>query len=534
MENRIKIFDTTLRDGEQSPGAAMSIEQKVKMAVMLERMGVDRIEAGFPVSSPIQYEAVERIGKTIRNSTVVGLARAVEGDIDAVDRALNECENRMLHLFIATSPLHRMFKLKMSKLEILRKLKETLQYAAERFDEIEFSAEDASRTEPAFLVEVVRTAIDNGATTINIPDTVGYATPEEFGDLIRRLRDDIPQLERRVLSVHCHNDLGLAVANSLSAVKNGANQVEVTLNGIGERAGNCSLEELVMILNVRRDVLGFYTDIDESCLYPASKLLQNITGLMVPRNKPLFGENAFSHESGIHQHGVLENKATYEIIKPTDIGRGEETLVMGRHSGKHAFAAKLRKLGLELDEKQFNQGFERFIALADRKKEVYDEDIIDIVSNLLGQAHPGYQIEYFNSTTGNHTIPMGTVKLKLGDESFIASAHGDGPVDALYKSIDAAIGRESVLKEYQLQAIGPFKDAIGQVRIVVERDGQCFTGRGSSTDIIEASILAYLNAINCDLFYNSSEASEKPSLSASPIQRKKGGMNEKNANADHG
>ncbi len=502
MKEKIKIFDTTLRDGEQSPGASMSLEQKIKMAIALERLGVNRIEAGFPVSSPIQFEAVKKIGETVTNSTIVGLARCVNIDIDAVYNSLKNNKDRMLHLFIATSPLHREFKLKMKKNDILKSIKEKLQYSKKFFKNIEFSAEDASRTEPEFLIEVVRTALQNGANTINIPDTVGYSTPEEFGSLIKLLKAEIPELEGNDLSVHCHNDLGLAVANSLSAIKNGASQVEVTLNGIGERAGNCSLEELVMVLNVRKDILDYKTDIVENLLYPTSRLLQNITGLIVSRNKPLFGDNAFSHESGIHQHGVIENKETYEIIKPENIGRGEETLIMGRHSGKHAFSEKLDQLGISLKKDQIERGFELFTALADKKKEVYNEDILNIVTSILGTFSKGYKLEYFNSTTGNKTIPSGTIKILEGKKEYIASAHGDGPIDALYKSIDSAIGVKTKLKEFQIQAVGQFKDAQGQVRIVVEIDNKNYIGKGTSTDIIEASVFAYLNAINSNLFSN--------------------------------
>jgi 2-isopropylmalate synthase len=498
MSREVKIFDTTLRDGEQSPGAAMSEDQKIEVAFTLERLGIDRIEAGFPVSSPVQFNAVKRIADMLDFATVVGLARCVEKDIDAVRDSLKNSRNKMLHTFIATSPLHRDFKLKMSKEEVLKRITEKMTYARKFFDQIEFSAEDASRTEPEFLFEVIRTAIKNGATVINIPDTVGYAIPTEFGELTKAIVENVPEFkEYKVdLSVHCHNDLGLAVANSIAAVQNGANQVEVTLNGIGERAGNCALEELVMAFKVRKDLLDFHTNIKIGLLYPTSKLLQNITGLIVPRNKPIFGDNVFAHESGIHQDGVIKHKETYEIMKPESIGRSIESLVMGRHSGKHAFKKKMEQYGIVLTPEQFDKCFENFTVVADKKKEVYDEDIFNIVSSVLGRFEKGYQLLYFHTYTGNTLIPTGTVKLKKDDLEYTAVAYGDGPVEALFNAIDSALEIKTQLKEFMVQAIGHEKDAQGQVKIMLEIEGEEFVGKGSSTDIMEASVLAYLNAIN--------------------------------------
>lgn len=498
MNREVKIFDTTLRDGEQSPGAAMSEDQKIEVAFTLERLGIDRIEAGFPVSSPVQFNAVKRIADMLDFATVVGLARCVEQDIDAVRDSLKNARNKMLHTFIATSPLHREFKLKMSKEEVLKRITEKMTYARKFFDRIEFSAEDASRTEPEFLFEVIRTAIKNGATVINIPDTVGYAIPTEFGELTRLIVENVPEFKKYEvdLSVHCHNDLGLAVANSIAAVQNGANQVEVTLNGIGERAGNCALEELVMAFKVRKDLLDFHTNIKTDLLYPTSKLLQNITGLIVARNKPIFGDNVFAHESGIHQDGVIKHKETYEIMKPESIGRSIESLVMGRHSGKHAFKKKMEQYGIVLTPEQFEKCFENFTIVADKKKEVYDEDIFNIVSSVLGRFEKGYQLTYFHTYTGNTLIPTGTVKLKKDEEEYTAVAYGDGPVDALFNAIDSALGIKAQLKEFMVQAIGHERDAQGQVKIMLEIEGEEFVGKGSSTDIMEASVLAYLNAIN--------------------------------------
>jgi 2-isopropylmalate synthase len=517
----IVIFDTTLRDGEQSPGASMSVEQKVKMAAALEQLGVNRIEAGFPVSSPVQFEAVKRIGASLKKAAAVALARCVQKDIDAARDSLENVPNKMLHLFIATSPLHREHKLKLSKKQILETIAHHLTYARQFFHQIEFSAEDASRTEPEFLFEVIRTAIRHGARTINIPDTVGYAVPQEFSRLIESINGKVPEIEDVTLSVHCHNDLGLAVANSIAAVLSGAGQVEVTLNGIGERAGNCSLEELVMAINVRGDFLNFDTGIDTRLLYPTSRLLQTFTGLIIPRNKPVFGDNAFAHESGIHQHGVIKHSETYEIMKPEHIGRAPETLVMGRHSGKHSFKEKLEQYGIQLNGEQFENAFQKFTGVADKKKEVYDEDIFDIVAGILGRFSSGFRMTYFHAYTGNDTIPTATVKIRGGSEEYVASDTGDGPVDALFRSIDSAIGIRTRLKEYVIQAIGAGKDAQGQVKITVEIDGEEFLGRGTSTDILEASGLAHINAVNRFMLRNAANHFEEKQTheSVSPLPR---------------
>lgn len=498
MARYIKIFDTTLRDGEQSPGASMSLEQKVEMAEALESLGVDIIEAGFPVSSQVQFEAVRRIASILEKATVVGLARCVQKDIDAAYDALKDAAHPMLHLFMATSPLHREYKLKMTKDEILMQIAKHLDYAKGIFNRIEFSPEDASRTEEDYLLEVIQTAIQHGATTINIPDTVGYAMPEEFGRLVSKIVESVPEIKKGEvdLSVHCHNDLGLAVANSLAAVEAGASQVEVTLNGIGERAGNAALEELVMGLEVRRDVYDVDTKIRKEYLYPTGKLLQNLTGLLFQRNKPIFGDNVFSHESGIHQHGVLAHPETYEIMNPTAIGRHSETLVMGRHSGTHALKKKLQQYNIKLTDDQFSKVFERFSEIADKKKEVYDEDLFTIVSTVLGGGMGGYSLDYFHVYTGNNLIPTATIKLKDNDGQFIATATGDGPVDAVFNAIDKGSNIDCTLEEYIIQAVGSGKDAQGQVKLMLRIGDQLYGGKASSTDIIEASALAYLNAVN--------------------------------------
>jgi len=498
MARYIKIFDTTLRDGEQSPGASMTLAQKVEMAEALESLGVDVIEAGFPVSSKVQFQAVQEISSLLKKATVAGLARCVRKDIDAVYESLKNAAHPMLHVFIATSPLHREYKLKKDCSEILASIAEHLDYARTLFDRIEFSPEDASRTEHDFLLEVIDTAIEHGATTINIPDTVGFAMPQEFGKLIELIVERTPAIKNGTvdLSVHCHNDLGLALANSLSAVLAGANQVEVTLNGIGERAGNCALEELVMSLEVRRDIYDVDNNIRKEYLYPTGKLLQNLTGMVFPRNKPVFGDNVFMHESGIHQHGVLSNRETYEIMNPATIGRSTESLVMGRHSGKHAMKEKLEHYNIKLSEEQFQKVFEKFSVLADKKKEVYDEDLFSIVSTVLGSFIDGYRLMYFHVYTGNNLIPTATIKVREKESEIITSATGDGPVDAIFKAIEDVCGITGILKEYIIQAVGSGNDAQGQVKLMLQIDDELYAGKASSTDIIEASALAYINAVN--------------------------------------
>ena len=498
MARKITIFDTTLRDGEQSPGASMTVEQKIEMAEALDRLGVDRIEAGFPVSSPVQFDAVKRIGAAVKNATVVGLARCKKIDIDAVRDSLADCPRKMIHIFIATSPLHMEHKLRMSEDEVLESITEHVSYARQQgFELIEFSPEDASRSEWDFMVKALKTAVAAGANTLNIPDTVGYAMPEEYGGRMAALKREIPELGDTVkLSAHCHNDLGVAVANSLAAVNAGADQVEVTLNGIGERAGNAALEELVMCLRVRKDLWDVECGIRTEYLYPTSKLLQNITGLVTPRNKPIFGDNVFSHESGIHQHGVLKNRETYEIMDPAHIGRNRESLVMGRHSGKAALKDKLEKYNIVLTIEQMDSLYEKFITIADKKKEVYDEDLFTMVSGVLGDLPTGWRLETFQTWTGNTLIPSATVKLTKGENDMLGTQAGDGPIDAVFKAIDQCTGITGRLTEFVITAVGSGKDAQGQVKVQVDFDGRIADGKASSTDIIEASALAYVNALN--------------------------------------
>lgn len=493
---KIKIFDTTLRDGEQSPGASMSVDEKVEIALMLEALGVDLIEAGFPVSSPVQFEGVKRVSEAVNEPIVVALARCVEKDIEAAYEALKHAKKKMIHVFIATSPLHRKYKLRMEKDEILKRIEKYVGYARKYSELVEFSPEDASRTELPFLIEVVKTAIKAGATTINIPDTVGYSLPDEFGNIIKTLKEEVKELRDVDLSVHCHNDLGLALVNSIFAIKNGADQVEVTLNGIGERAGNCALEELVMTMKVRKDLLDFETNIKTELIYPSSRLLTHITGLIPARNKPIVGENVFLHESGIHQDGILKMRETYEIMKPEDIGRSSDTLVLGRHSGKHAVKRKLESYGVKLDEEKFQKVFEKFLELADKKKEVYDDDLISIVSDVLREPVNGYKLLHFHVHTGNNLLPTAAIRLRLGDDEYEAAETGNGPVDAIFKAVDKITRFDTKLEEYIIQAVGSGKNAQGEVKLTLRINGELASGRGISTDIVEASVVAYINAIN--------------------------------------
>lgn len=496
----IRIFDTTLRDGEQSPGASMNVQQKLEIAKALERLGVDVIEAGFPVSSKVQFDAVYTIAEQVTTPYIAALARCVQKDIDAAYEATKPSKKRMLHIFIATSPIHMEYKLRMTPQEVLNRIEEMLIYSKKFFDNIEFSPEDASRTEYEFLVKVINTAIKYGATTINIPDTVGYAIPFEFGELIAKLKKDIPQFkdESVHLSVHCHNDLGLATANALAAVANGATQVETTINGIGERAGNTALEEFVMALVTRKDIFhNKKTNIKTELLYPTSKLLVHLTGLVLARNKPVVGENAFMHESGIHQDGVIKHKQTYEIMNPAMIGRDSETLVLGRHSGMHGFKKQLEKLGIVFEKQEmFDIAFQRFSELADRKKEVYDDDLLAIVSDLIDRMPEGYILDYYNVNSGNTVIPTATVRLKKGEETFDGASTGDGPVDAIFKAIDNITGIQTKLVEYIVRGVSSGKDAQGEVQVTLEIDSKRYNGRAASTDVIEASAKAYINAVN--------------------------------------
>ncbi len=497
MADRIIIFDTTLRDGEQSPGCSMNTKEKIEMARQLARLGVDVLEAGFPIASDDDFEAVKAVAQQLKDGPIIaGLARAKDLDIDRAWEALKHAERPRIHTFIATSEIHIKYKLKSTPAEVLEATVAAVKRAKNYTDDVEFSPEDAHRTDQEFLCRVVEAAIQAGATTINIPDTVGYGLPWEFGDRIRNLMNRVPGIDRVVMSVHCHNDLGLGVANSLEAVRAGARQVECTINGIGERAGNASLEEIVMAIRTRKDFLHFDTNIRAEEIYRTSKLLQSITGVSVQPNKAIVGANAFAHEAGIHQHGVLQTPMTYEIMTPESVGVPRSRLILGKHSGRHAFKKRLEELGVGLEEAELNAAFVRFKALCDRKKEIFDEDLLALVEDERLANSQTYTLDHLQFTSGMNLVPTATVRLRMQDEIYQESGWGDGPVDAAYKAIDAITKIPGTLLEYQLRAITGGKDALGEVTVTVEMDGQRVVGRGNSTDVIEASVRAYLNAIN--------------------------------------
>lgn len=491
---RVEIFDTTLRDGEQTPGVSLTVEEKVEIAKALERLNVDVIEAGFPISSQGEFEAVKRISEEVSGPVVAALARAVEKDIDRAAEALKNAERKRIHTFIATSPVHMKYKLRKDPEEVKRLAVKAVEYAADKADEVEFSAEDATRSEWDFLVEVYEAVIDAGASVINVPDTVGYTTPEEFYELISYLRKSIPGIKDVKVSVHCHNDLGLAVANSLSAIRAGADQVEVTVNGIGERAGNAALEEVVAALFTRKDVYKAFTEVNLSEIARTSRLVSHLTGIEVPPNKAVVGANAFAHESGIHQDGVLKERTTYEILDPKLLGFSGSRIVLGKHSGRHAFRKKLEELGYELTGEEFERAFERFKEIADRKKSITDLDLEAIIREELGGNVNPYRVELVH-VTASKGIATATVKIVDGGERVEAVWSHNGPVDALFEAINRAMGVNARLLEYRVSSVGSGKDALGEVVVRVEVDGRISVGRGLSTDIIEASAQAYLNAL---------------------------------------
>ncbi len=496
-KRKIYIFDTTLRDGEQSPGASLTPEEKLKVAKQLERLNVDVIEAGFPASSPGEMTAVSMIAKEIRKPVICGLSRMVPRDIEACKWALEAAKKKRLHVFLATSQIHRQYKLKKDKKEIIRMVSENIGFASKDFKEIEFSPEDAARTEPQFLAQVVKAAIEAGAKSINVPDTVGYTVPQEFEDLIRYLIKKNPQLGKSVfLSVHCHNDLGLAVANSLAAVLAGANQVECTINGIGERAGNASLEEIVMAIDTRKDFMDCYTDIKFSEITKISRLVSHLTGMVVQPNKAIVGRNAFSHESGIHQDGVLKKRQTYEIIDPKKIGLSGSQLILGKLSGRHAFNERVQKLGYKLKEEELNQAFSRFKELADKKKYVFDQDIETLLEDQVGEVPEALKLEYMKVSSETGHAPSAKIKLRVKGSIKEAESHGDGPVDACYNAIEKIMKSGARVTHYGIQSITGGKDAQGEVVVKLAVDQQEVTGRGTSTNIIEASVKAYLFALN--------------------------------------
>ena len=498
-KEKVYIFDTTLRDGEQAPGCSMTIEEKAHVARQLERLGVDIIEAGFPISSPGDFESVRVVAEAINRPTVCGLARCVPEDIDRAAEALQEAQKGRIHVFLATSEVHREFKLKKARSEILKLAVEGVKRARSCCDDVEFSPEDASRTEPRFLRDVVEAVIEAGASTVNIPDTVGYAIPWQFGQTIAMLTEEVPNADEAVISVHCHDDLGLAVANSIEAVRCGARQVECTVNGIGERAGNCSLEEVVMAIRTREDLFNLRTDIETQQIMHSSRLVSSVTGMAVQRNKAIVGENAFAHEAGIHQDGMLKEKSTYEIMRPEDVGVGRSRLVLGKHSGRHAFRSRLEELGLELDEESFERVFQQFKELADKKKEIFDDDLEALVTEELESAagEPEiFRLVSFHISSGTNAVPTATVQLEVGGEILTDASTGDGPIDAVYRAVDRITGMDCDLTDYSIRAITGGKDAMGEVSVQVESGSVTERGRATSTDIVEASARAYLAAAN--------------------------------------
>ncbi len=501
-QDRVVIFDTTLRDGEQCPGASMGLSEKLEVARQLARLNTDIIEAGFPIASPGDFEAVQAIASAIKGPRIAGLARCMAKDIDRCAEAIAPAGKRgRIHVFLATSAIHRQFKLKKAKSEILKQAVWGVKYAKKYCADVEFSPEDASRTERDFLAEVCAAVIDAGATTVNIPDTVGYAVPIEFGQLIAYLFEHVPNIHEAVIHVHCHNDLGLAVANSLAAVRNGARGVECTINGLGERAGNCSLEEFVMALKVRGDAYNrLWTGIRTPELYRASRLVSQMTGMVVQRNKAIVGANAFAHESGIHQDGMLKERSTYEIMRPEDVGLSGSDLVLGKHSGRHALFTHLGRMGFDIKESQKEDIYNRFKELADKKKYIYDDDLIAIMREGLTEVPQVYTLEYMHVTTGTSTVPTATVRLRKGETATQDSACGDGPVDATLKTIDRITGLPGTLEDYSLQAVTRGEDAVGEVSVTVRFGKDLVAAKGASTDIVEASAKAYLSALNTYLF----------------------------------
>ena len=460
-------------------------------------LGVDYIEAGFPVSSPGDFEAVKQVARHVKGPGVCGLARALEKDIDAAYNAVKYSARPRIHVFLATSKIHMKYKLKKAEDEILKLAVAAVKYARSKCADIEFSPEDASRTERAFLHRVVGAVIDAGARTVNIPDTVGYAVPSEFAEVISGIAGNVPNIDRCVISVHCHNDLGLAVSNSLAAVQSGARQVECTMNGLGERAGNASLEEIVMAIRTRGDAFrGFATGIDTKEIYKTSRLVSKLTGMPVQPNKAIIGANAFAHESGIHQDWVLKERITYEIMKPEDVGFEESKIVLGKHSGRHAFATRLKRLGLELKPGQLDQAFERFKKLADKKKEIFDSDLETIVDEEISKIPERFKLVHFHITSGDEVKPAAVIKMTCAGKAVESRSTGDGPVDACYRAIDRVAGQSGSLIDYQIRSVTSGKDSLGEVTVKVQSRGAIVSGRGSSTDIIEASIKAYVNAIN--------------------------------------
>ena len=494
--DRVYIFDTTLRDGEQSPGASMTLEEKLQVAELLDTMGVDIIEAGFPIASNGDFESVTEVAKLVKNAQVCGLARAGAKDIDRAGEALKHAKNPRIHTFISTSPVHMKHKLQMSPEDVMEAVAFSVSHARKYTDNVEWSPEDATRTDRDYLCAVVETAIKAGATTVNIPDTVGYTMPQEYVETITMLRNRVPNIDKAIISTHCHNDLGLAVANSLAGVQAGARQIECTINGIGERAGNAALEEIVMALNVRADLMPQWTGIETTMLARASKLVSAVTAFPVQYNKAIVGQNAFAHESGIHQDGMLKNNQTYEIMTPESVGISQTSLVMGKHSGRHAFREKIKTLGYELGDNQLQEAFTRFKDLADRKKHVFDDDIVALVDDEVAKGIDTIKLSFLTVIAGSEGPQAAKLGLDIDGHASQVESTGDGPVDAIFNAIKALFPHEAVLQLYQVHAVTEGTDAQAEVSVRLEENGKTVTGRGADTDTMVASARAYISALN--------------------------------------
>ncbi|MCF7874073.1 MAG: 2-isopropylmalate synthase [Candidatus Omnitrophica bacterium] len=496
-KEKIFIFDTTLRDGEQAPGASLTSIQKLEIAYQLENLGVDVIEAGFPVASPDDFKAVSNISSKIKKSSVCGLARCTKKDIEAAAKSLKKAKKPRIHIFLATSGIHLKYKFRKAKEEILTLTKKYTKLARSKCGDIEFSPEDATRSSKEFLYQVIEAAINCGAKTINIPDTVGYSYPQEISSLISDIKNNVPNINKAVISIHCHDDLGMATANSLAALSAGARQAHCTINGIGERAGNASLEEVVMAIKTRKDVFSnFKLDVNSQEIARISRLVSNLTGFTVAPNKSIVGRNAFAHEAGIHQDAVLKKRSTYEIMDPKDVGLDKSQLVLGKHSGRHALAKRLKKLGFTFEKKKNDLLFKKFKNLADKKKEVFDDDLIALAEEETKPRTQAYKLVFVAINTGTDVSPQASVKIRHKRKVLEAKAYGDGPVDSCYKAIDKLTGVKAKLLNYKLDAVTKGKDAQGRAKVELKAKGRLIVGRGSSTDILEASVKAYLDAIN--------------------------------------
>ena len=498
MSERVAIFDTTLRDGEQSPGCSMNLEEKLRMARQLESLGVDVLEAGFPIASEDDFAAVREVAKVCRRPVIAALCRTTPEDIERAWEALADAARPRIHTFIATSDIHLQYKLQKTREEVLEMARQAVRMAKGFTTDVEFSAEDATRSDLEYLCQVVEAVIDEGATVVNIPDTVGYTIPSEYTHIIQTLRKQVRNIDRATISVHCHNDLGLAVANSLAAVAAGARQVECTINGIGERAGNASLEELVMALRVRKDLMPFETSIVTEEIFRSSQTLSNITGVHVQPNKAVVGKNAFAHEAGIHQHGVLKNRLTYEIMTPESVGVKTNSIVLGKHSGRHALGKKYEEMGYNLTRPELDKAYKLFTKLADQKKEIFEEDLMAILQDGFAQIPERFKLRTLQATAGSSTLATSLVKLldTSRDEEQTETSAGDGPVNAVLEAIDKITGLKGTLLDYKVRSITKGTDAVGEVFVHVELDGVSYTGKAASTDVVDASARAYLNAVN--------------------------------------